>query len=175
MFRIKNSLSLREFEKIFERLYDRLCFFANKYVKDVNHSEDIVQDVFIKVWEKKLYFENQNKTDGFFYTAVRNKCLDFLRTKYTKDFKAYPTDELEILQTDVYFMSEVVQTETSALIEKAINSLPDQIAKVMRLSLEGCTNKEIAIKMNISVNTVKSYKKNAYIKFRETLGHLTIE
>tara|TARA_R110002049_G_scaffold138053_1_gene298062 strand:- start:257 stop:784 length:528 start_codon:yes stop_codon:yes gene_type:complete len=175
MFETKKNLSLREFEKIFERLYDRLCFFANKYVKDVDHSEDIVQDVFIKVWEKKLSFENQNKTDGFFYTAVRNKCLDFLRTTYAKDFKAYPTEELEILQTDTYFMFKVVQTETSALIEEAINSLPDQIAKVIRFSLENCTNKEIAEKMNISVNTVKSYKKNAYIKFRKTLGHLTIE
>tara|TARA_R110002050_G_scaffold24083_3_gene64271 strand:- start:27266 stop:27793 length:528 start_codon:yes stop_codon:yes gene_type:complete len=175
MIGTKKNLSLREFEKIFNRLYDRLCFFANKYVKDVNHSEDIVQEVFIKVWEKKLSFENENKADGFFYTAVRNKCLDFLRTSYVKNFKAYASEELEILQTDAYFMSEVVKTETSALIETAINSLPDQIAKVMRLSLQGCTNKEIAEKMDISVNTVKSYKKNAYIKFRETLSYLTIK
>ena len=170
-----NRLNLREFEKIFDRLYDRLCLFANKYVNDVDHSEDIVQEVFIKVWEKKPSFESQDKVDGFFYTAVKNKCLNFLRTKYAKDFKAYPSEELEILQSDKYFMTEVFITETSAIIDNAINALPPKCREVMRLSFKGYINKEIADVMSVSVDAVKKYKKIAYKEFRNTLGHLRIK
>ena len=175
MIGIEKSLSLKEFKIIFDRLYKRLCFFANKYVNDISLSEDIVQEVFIKVWEKNPYFENQDKTEGFFYTAVRNKSLDFLRSKYAKDVKPYPSEKLEILQSDRHFMTEVFVIETSTLFENAINTLPAKNAEAIRLSLKAYTNKEIADEMDVSVDAVKKYKKLAYKEFRKTLGHLRVK
>ncbi|GAA3613138.1 RNA polymerase sigma-70 factor [Flavivirga amylovorans] len=169
------QLTLKEFENIFNRLYDSLCLFAYKYVNDLDLSEDIVQNVFIKVWEDKVSFRDQDKVVGFFYTAVKNRALDFLRSKYAKDVKAYPSQDIETLQTEHYFLSEAIVLETSDVIERTIQLLPNKCAEVIRLSLEGFTNKEIAEEMNISIYTVKEYKKNAYQKFRETLSYLRIK
>lgn len=169
------ELTLKEFEKIFNHLYDSLCLFAYKYVNDLDLSEDIVQDVFIKIWENKVSFSDKDKIVGLFYTAVKNKSLDFLRSKYAKDVKAYSSQDLETLQTESYFLSEAIIIETSDVIERTIKSLPNKCAEVMRLGIENYTNKEIAEEMNISIYTVKEYKKMAYQKFRKTLGYLRIE
>ena len=169
---INKILSLREFDFFFNRLYSPLCLFANTYVNDVKDSEDIVQDVFIKVWEKKIFFENQNKVEGFFYIAVKNKSLDFLRSKHAKDFKAYSNGDLEILQKENHFIKEIVIIKASILIENAINSLSPKCAVAMRLGFKGYTNKEIAVEMEISIETVKRHKKIAYKVLRKTLGNL---
>ncbi|MDO5970415.1 RNA polymerase sigma-70 factor [Flavivirga aquimarina] len=165
-----HELTIKEFENIFNRLYELLCLFAHKYVNDLNLSKDIVQDVFIKVWEDKGVFCDEDKIEGLFYTAVKNKSLDFLRSKYAKDVKAYPLEDLETMQTENYFLSEVIIVETSNAIERALESLPSKWVEVMRLSIANYKNKEIAEEMNISVYTVKEYKKKAYRKLRKILG-----
>ncbi len=168
------KLTTNEFENIFNDLYDALCLYVNKYINDLSLSEDIVQNVFIKVWEDQVTFLDKDKMTGFFYTAVKNKALDFLRSKYAKDVRAYALEDLETLQTENYFLSEVIMIEASEVIENAIKSLPNKCAEVIRLSLESHTNKEIAEAMNISVYTVKEYKKIAYKKLRKILAHLKI-
>ncbi|AUP78043.1 RNA polymerase sigma-70 factor [Flavivirga eckloniae] len=169
------KLTSKEFEEIFNRLYDSLCLFAHKYVNDLGVSEDIVQNVFIKVWEDKVVFRDEDRIVGFFYTAVKNKSLDYLRSKYAKDVKAYTSEDLETLQTENYFLSEAILIETSDVIEKTMKSLPNKCAEAMRLSIENYTNKEIAEEMNISIYTVKEYKKMAYQKFRKALSYLRIK
>ncbi|GAA3613131.1 RNA polymerase sigma-70 factor [Flavivirga amylovorans] len=169
-----HELTMKEFENIFNRLYESLCLIANKYVNDLDLSEDIVQDVFIKAWENKVPFKNKNKIEGFFYTAVKNKSLDFLRSKYAKDVETYSSEGLETLQTERYFLRESVIIETSSLVERALELLPDKCAEAMRLSIESYTNKEIADEMDISVNTVKDHKKVAYKKLRKMSGYLGI-
>lgn len=170
-----HELTLKEFEKIFNRLYESLCLFAYKYVNDLERSKDIVQDVFIKVWEDRVLFKNKDKIEGFFYTAVKNKSLDFVRSKYARDVEAYPSEEMETLQTENYFLSEAIIIEASDVFERALKLLPNKCAEAIRLSIENYTNKEIAEEMSISVYTVKEYKKRAYKKLRKTLGYLRIK
>ncbi|MDD7887903.1 sigma-70 family RNA polymerase sigma factor, partial [Flavivirga sp. 57AJ16] len=158
----KYRLTQNEFEDIFERLYDPLCLFAHRYVGDLGLSEDIVQDVFTKVLAERTAFPDKDKVEGFFYTAVKNRSLDVLRSKYARDVKARTPQDLEALQSGAYFLWEAVTIETSGIIEKAIRSLPDRCAEAIRLSMEDCPNREIAEKMGISVHTVKEYKKTAY-------------
>lgn len=170
-----HELTLKEFEDIFNRLYEALCLFAHKYVKDLDRSEDIVQEVFIKVWEDKVPFKNKDKIEGFFYTVVKNKSLDFLRSKYAKDVEAYPLEDMETLQKESYFLREAIVIESSNLVERVLKLLPNKCAEAMRLSIESYTNKEIAEEMNISVYTVKEYKKTAYEKLRKSLGYLRVK
>ena len=173
MHQIKTyELTSDEFENIFERLYEPLCILAYKYVNDIGYSEDIVQNVFLKIFEDKVAFSDKNKVDGFFYTAVKNKSLDFLRSKYAKDIKAYSAEEMEALQTEEYYLSEVTTIKTLDIIKKVIKLLPNKCAEAIRLSIEDYTNKEIAEEMNISIYTVKEYKKTAYKKLREALAYL---
>ena len=79
--------------------------FANNYVDDLSLSKDIVQKVFLKIWEDQIVFHDRKKIDEFFYTAVRNKSLDYLGSKYAEDFKAYPTEGLKTWQKEDYFIT----------------------------------------------------------------------
>ncbi len=177
-----HELTLKKLEKIFKSQYDQLCIFAYKYVNDMDRCKDLVQDVFVNVLESKVCFESEDKIEGYFYRAVKNKCIDFKRSKYDKDVEVYSSEDFETLRTENYLLSEAFTTEisnayerqqkSSNFVERALRSLPTKCAEVMKLSIEDYSNKEIADDMNISLNTVKDHKKVAYKKLRKTLSYL---
>ncbi|MEE9361610.1 MAG: sigma-70 family RNA polymerase sigma factor [Cellulophaga sp.] len=163
-----------EFEDVFNRLFTPLCIFANKYVNDKSLAKDIVQDVFVKVWEQQTLIKDKDHIDGFFYTSVRNKSLDFVRSKYAKDFKHYPDEELDNFQKENDFIKESIILDTTAIVQNAINKLPSKAAQVIQLSIQNVSNNDIAVKLEISVNTVKSHKQKVYKKFKELLSDLMV-
>ncbi len=170
----KENFSHTRYKHFFEGLYPQLCVFAYKYLNDLEISKDLVQEVFIKVWEDKITFQNENHRMGYFYKAVRNKCLNHLKSNRYKLTDSYELAKPEDYDNEVFFISEAVVIETTAIIEKAINTLPDKAAQVIRLSIKDYTNKEIAKQLTISINTVKDHKKVAYLKLRKLLGFLTV-
>ena len=98
-----------------------------------------------------------------------------MKSHHSRSVKAHPPESLEILQTENYFIKETVVIEASILIKKEIDALPPKCREVMELSFEGLTNQEIANKLGISFETVKSYKSDAYKKLRKNLAHLRIK
>lgn len=168
----KKEPTLKDYNKLFKSLYPQLCVFAYKYLNDLEISKDIVQEVFIKVWEDKTAFEDEDHTTGYFYKAVRNKCLNDLKSKRHLLTERYGEQNIETYETEEFLMSEAVVVETTVIIEKAIKELPNKAAQVIRLSIKDYTNDEIAKKLSISVNTVKDHKKVAYRKLRNLLGFL---
>jgi RNA polymerase sigma-70 factor (ECF subfamily) len=156
------QLTLKEYKNLFDKLYVSLCLFANKYLDNLEDSKDVVQEVFIKVWEDKVEFKNQNTIKSYLYTSVKNKSLDYLKSKRYKSIDHFSTEEMEKLQTEPFFLLEVVIVETSNIIENAINTLPNRCGQIIRLNIKGYTNAEIASELDISVNTVKAQKKIAY-------------
>ncbi len=168
----KKELTLKSYNALFKSLYPQLCVFAYKYLNNVEASQDIVQEVFIKVWEDKTTFENEDHTTGYFYKAVRNKCLNHLKSKQHLLTERYGQENMETYETEEFLMSEAVVIETTVIIENAIRTLPDKAGQVIRLSIKDYTNEEIAKALSISVNTVKDHKKVAYRKLRKLLGFL---
>ncbi len=132
-------------------------------------SKDIVQDVFIKIWEDDIVFKSQNSTKSYLYTAVKNKSLDYLKSKRYKSTSNLPLTEMEKLETDAFFLREVVVQEVSGIIEEAINTLPTKCAQVIRLSIKELSNAEIAKELNVSINTIKTQKKIAYKRLKPLL------
>lgn len=171
----KYELSLKDYKKIFDGLYPQLCVFAYKYLNNLDMSKDMVQDVFIKVWEDDIFFQNENHATSFFYKAVKNKCLNYLKSKHYKTTERLELEKLVEYESDEFFMAEAVVVETTVIIKKAINKLPNKAAEVIRLSIKDYTNNEIAEKLSISVNTVKDHKKVAYRKLREVLNFLVVK
>ncbi|MDN3665165.1 RNA polymerase sigma-70 factor [Algibacter miyuki] len=163
------QLSLKEYKNIFQILYKPLCLFSNTYVESLEASKDIVQDVFIKIWEDKVEFQSEACIKSYLYTAVKNKSLDYLKSKRYKSTDYFSSKKMEDLKTDAFFMREVVVLETSVIIEKAINTLPNKCAQIIRLSAKNFTNPEIADRLNISINTVKAQKKIAYKRLKPLL------
>ncbi|WP_290476135.1 MULTISPECIES: RNA polymerase sigma-70 factor [unclassified Leeuwenhoekiella] len=164
------GLDTAEFKVMYKSLYPSLCLFAKNYLTDLQVSKDAVQEVFIRVWENNVYFENEIAAKSYLYTAVKNKCLDVLKSKYVRviDHQLDPV-KMEWLESDRFFYTEVVRSETSSLIDKAMKSLPYRCAQIIKLSLNNYSNQEIADRLSVSINTVKAQKKIAYKKMRPLL------
>lgn len=165
-------MSMEEYKQLFDALYPPLCLFANKYLNDMERSQDVVQEVFVKVWEKKIVYINFNATKSYLYSAVRNNCLNHLKSTYHNCVLQSPKVDFDKMFSDEFFMAEVVIVDIYAELEMAIKRLPNRCEKVIRLCLKAYTNKEIAKELSISVNTVKSQRHIGYEKLRQSLGNL---
>ena len=164
---------LEGYKSLFEALYPPLCLFANRYLNNMDTSKDIVQEVFIKIWEKQPAFTHPSTTKAYFYTTVKNHCLNYLKgTHYKTMAHAAPLSELELQQSEDYFYTQIVAAETHAQLYKAIETLPKKAAKVITLSLHQYSTNEIAEELNITPSTVRTQKSLAYQKLKTLLSPL---
>ena len=157
--------NLSAFEVLFRQYYPSMCVIAGKLVANREVAEDIVQDVFIRLWEKKAEYDKIPDFRTFLYVAVRNLCYNYLRDKKkTIDFS-----QIELPDKQLSFQEQLIQEETYRLISNAIAELPVQSGKIMRLALEGKQNKEISEILGIAVTTVKTLKYNALKMLKNSL------
>ncbi|SHI86637.1 RNA polymerase sigma-70 factor [Pseudozobellia thermophila] len=163
------NLSLKTYKDVYDSLYVSLCLFARNYVHDLDLAKDLVQEVFIKVWEDKVGFRNEATVKSYMYMAVKNKCFDLLKSKRFRSTENMSVEDMDELTRDSFYLKEVVIEEVSTRIETAIDTLPKKCAQIIRLSIGGLTNPEIAQHLGISLNTVKAQKKIAYKKLRPLL------
>ena len=98
-----HRLTIKEYKGLFDRLYASLCLFSNKYVRDLEVSKDLVQDVFIKIWEDKVAFKNENNIKSYLYTSVKNKSLDYLKSKRYKSTDHFSIHEIEKTRNRTFF------------------------------------------------------------------------
>lgn len=155
----------QEYESLFRTYYPSMCAVAFRFVKDRAVAEDLVQEIFIRLWMKKKEYESIPNLKTFLYVAVKNLCFNYLRDR--KDVIDY--QDTAILNLEDHFRSYLIEEETYRLIAEAIDRLPAQSARIIRLALEGKQNKEIAELLGVSVNTVKTLKYNAISVLRESL------
>tara|TARA_R110002049_G_scaffold253753_1_gene429160 strand:- start:2045 stop:2578 length:534 start_codon:yes stop_codon:yes gene_type:complete len=167
-----HPMSIEGYKSFFDTLYPPLCLFANKYLNDMETSKDMVQEVFIKTWEQKTPYPNFYAIKSFLYTSVRNRCLDYLKSKHYKSIVQSPEIDFDNMLTEEFFHTQLTIIDTYSQLETAIKKLPNKCEQIIRLSLKAYTNKEIAQEMAISKNTVKSQKRIAYEKLRHSLSSL---
>jgi len=159
----------RVFKEIFKKYYLPVRSFAWRFVKDNDIAEDIVQDCFLNVWEKRLTFNVIAEIRNYLYTSTRNACLDHLKHEQIKQKHA-----IQLLTTASQEEEQeyILEEEVDALIHQAIGTLPRQAQKMVIMTLNGDSNLEIAQKLNITVNTVKSTKLKAYQILRKRLRNV---
>jgi RNA polymerase sigma-70 factor (family 1) len=153
---------------LFEMLYPGMCLFSKKYVYDYDDAEDIVQEVFIELWNQWAKFESIEHIKAFLYLSIKNRCLNFKKHIMIKEkyFNSVMTDDEDV------FEGHVIEAEVAQNISNAIRNLPEQQRQIILLSMQGLTNNDIAEDMQISINTVKLQKKIAYKKLRGKLKPL---
>jgi RNA polymerase sigma-70 factor (ECF subfamily) len=164
-----NCLSLKEYKVLYDTYYTSLCLFANRYLRDLDLSKDVVQEVFVKIWCQQIILENENSFRSYLYTAVQNKSLDYLKSKEYKGGQKLTDCELEIVESDNYFEKELLLVEVERMVNQAVNTLPYKCKSIIQLSLKGLKNSQISEELQISINTVKTQKKIAYQKLRPVL------
>ena len=169
-----------DFEKIFFHFYSVLYRIAIGYVHDENVVEEIVSDVFVKLWNNRTAITIHTSLRDYLYKSVQNTCIDYLRSeKYVRQQTTY-IDDNELTCTTLADLGEdpldyLVSNETEQLIMKAIDELPERYQYTFKLRIfDELSYEEIAEKMGITKNTVKSNLREAKIGLREKLKDISI-
>jgi len=145
------------FEKIYRLYSNRLYGKLLKLLKSVPQTEEIVQDVFLKIWEYRASIDPEKSFRAFLFKIAENKAFDFFRKAALH--KAFET-ELIALSTSNHTMLEelIADEERSVLLEKAINNLPPQRQQVFRLcKLERKSYTEVSQLLGISLSTISDH------------------
>lgn len=143
------------YRRLYRQFYAPLCLFAGHYVSDREFCADVVQEVFISLLGGKIRFSEMNQLKAYLYNSLRNKCLNQLRHQRVHD--AYvKSGEYE---SEEFFEQAVIEEEAYALLMAAIEMLPPHSREVLRLAASGYANAKIATHLGLTLETVKSYKK----------------
>ncbi|WP_255417315.1 RNA polymerase sigma-70 factor [Proteiniphilum sp. X52] len=165
------------FEEAYVSYYARMKRFARQYLIREEDAENIVQDIFSELWEKRLDFTSLVNLNGFLFMMLKNRCVDFLRRKtfeqlavdeiqseYTRTLKL-KFDSLEALDNKL-----LNENDIDTIISNAIDSLPERCREIFVMNkIEGKKQKVIARELNISIHTVESQMAIAYKKLKEAL------
>jgi RNA polymerase sigma-70 factor (family 1) len=163
-FRHHNSIlpgAEQLFDRCFRDLYPALCKFARTYLKEEEASADLVQECFLKLWERGNLVDHTDHLQSFLYSIVRNKCIDVLRRKsvmqkrvgeYTYLANQWGEDEI----------GEVIRSETTRQLYAALEELPEDIREVVkRHYFNGEGYSAIAVDLNTTYSTVAQRRDRA--------------
>ena len=161
-------------DKAFRYLYDKyaatLRYFSAKYVDDDATIEDIVQDAFLNLWEKRNEFKTESTIKAYLYKIVRSFSVDTIRRRNIANRYA---EKIVLEKEDQeFFLENIVESEVFQMIQTVFNELPPSCREVYELSLHGKSHEEISQLLDISINTVKKHKNNANHYMRERLKHI---
>lgn len=150
----------KAFRRLFEYYYPALCLYAKRFIDEKETREDMVQDVFLSIWENRKQISVQVSARNYLLTCVRNHCLNFLRKHTTESVEQLMQKNIPIYaqsNDDFYTLIELRE-----LLAKSISKLPDDYRRVFELNrFEGKSYGEIAESMDISIRTVERYKNKA--------------
>lgn len=149
------------FELLFRFYYAGLVVFASQFTFDLAESEDIVQDFYIRLWEKRDNLKSADSLKSYFFQSVKNRCLNFLKQQKVKEQTVQSLISLSennfLYDPDLYIASEL-QTK----VKQCVDALPERNREVFKMSrFDGLKNEEIAERLNISKRTVETHISNA--------------
>jgi RNA polymerase sigma-70 factor (ECF subfamily) len=143
------------FSCIFSAYYKDLVLFASRYTHDYYDAEEIVQDIFVKLWDEHKLVSIERSLKSFLLKSVQNKCIDWCRHKKIKQTYCEYIMETSLLHVDDT-ENYILYSELHKEVEYAIKQLPDQISEVYCMNrYQGRKYKEIADILNVSVRTVE--------------------
>lgn len=144
----------KAFDLIFKKYYDNLCRFAFSIIHDADMSQSLVQNVFLRVWDRRFALGQINNLPGYLTTMVKNQISDYLKDQknLSLDLKRFPET-----QDDNKTEQEVFCKNFEECLIIAISKLSPRCKQAFELSrFENMSNKEIALEMNISIKGVEA-------------------
>lgn len=147
-------------------LSKKLLRFAAHFLKDEDMARDVIQDIFLKLWQKRETLEGVENIEAFAMRMTRNKCLDVIRASKTIPIDAETDRKLKENTVDVH--SKVELSESAGQIKMLINKLPDLQRTVMHLrDIEQFSYEEIAETTKLKVNAIRVNLSRARKKVRD--------
>jgi RNA polymerase sigma-70 factor, ECF subfamily len=161
--------NLEAFDKLFLKYYQPLCRFSFAIQKNEQAAEDIVQDLFVYLWENRQTVNITTSVKAFLYTSVRNRTLNYIKSSGTRRNWESTHVDLNFEETTDEVVAET--NETFELIEQAINELPEKCKEIFILNRKyNLKYNDIAKKLNLSPKTVENQIGIALKRIREYLS-----
>jgi len=169
--------NIEAYKELFFKYHSRLVLFANKFTDDIGISQDIVQDAFLKLWEKSEDLPNIKSPKAYLFQAVKNSCLNHqrhLNIRHTAEEAM--VFKLKTIEKSVYFdkndpFQSLFEREVEEIVEQLINEMPEKCRVVYKMSRkELLKNKEIAEKLGISIKMVEKHISKALSILRSGLS-----
>ena len=154
----------------YDRYYAALCSYVEKILFLTDAVEDLVQEVFISVWEGKRTFSDSRELTNYLYRACYNNTLLYIRNNQIHDTILNSLAEEESVEDEDMIYALTVKEEIIRQLYCYIEELPSEQRRIILMRIEGYTWEEIAERLEISINTVKTQKTRSYKFLRERLG-----
>lgn len=156
------------YKELFDVYYLPLCIYSLKFSNSIQQSEDIVQDLFMKFWDKKLYLHLDGGIKSYLYKAVKNNTLLLKRKEAKYIFEEIEEEVFKIFDNEFTEVSALEEDKKKLFIE--VEQLPTKRKEVFKaIVLDGLKYKEVAEQLNVSLNTVKTHYSRALKQLRKSL------
>jgi len=167
----------KSFERLFKELFSELCSYAIQYTADRFLAEEIVQDIFIKIWQNREDITPTKSVKAYIFQAVHNSCINSIIQKKNKKtiHNIFLSDESweviqESTQINPFLLEKLEARDTEQIIKQIIETLPTGCSEIFKLSrFENKSNQEIAEQLNISISTIRTQIYRALDKISEGL------
>ncbi|MFP4025019.1 MAG: RNA polymerase sigma factor [Thiohalospira sp.] len=169
VIKLKNNNRIA-FEKIFKKYSERIYYFSYHYLKNKEESEEITQEVFVRLWNRRFDLKPELSFNSYLFMITKNAVIDLLRKRhketsinesyhnFNNDIEGQPDNSLEY-------------NELNNIVKKSVEELPFKRRQIFLMSREkGLTYKQIALKLNISIKTVESHMRLALKQLKKSIG-----
>lgn len=150
------SFIVNNFDELFNEFYERLSRYANTIVKDMETAREIVQGIFVKIYEQKNTIQINTSIKSYLYKSVHNSCLNFLKQNQIKNkHHAIMQKNMDSFSNET--SDAIMRNELEHKLYLAIEELPKKCKRIFKLNrFEGKTNQEIANELGLSKRTVET-------------------
>jgi RNA polymerase sigma-70 factor (family 1) len=157
------------YRQLFELYYQKLVVFAMKYLGDLEIARDLVQDLFLSIYESRRSISIQTSLKSYLYSAVKNRCLNHIKHKAVREKHTNTIIHSENGR-DQDLEEKINATELEARIFEIVSQLPDKCRQIFIMSrVDGKRNREIADELKLSVRTVETQISKALKTLKDNL------
>lgn len=168
MFNRRDESAFIEVYKIF---YKELCYFASSLYRNCGvDAEDVVSELFTTLWtSKNMKFETSENLKAYLYISIKNGFKNHIKHQY--HVRKYRE---EVIVDEDYFVTKMAETETYSVISQALTILPEECARIFKMTINGWSTDEIAKKLGKSKSTIYEHKQNAVKIINKKLSQMVM-
>ncbi|MBX3240853.1 MAG: RNA polymerase sigma-70 factor [Chitinophagaceae bacterium] len=150
------------FRAVYKQLYLPVFRFVQQWVGNTEDAEELAADTFVKLWNNRDRFETLEYVRAFLHVTARNGCINFLKQLRVKTARQQELEKQLSADTEPDFVLQEIRQELMKLVYAEVEQMPKKMKEVFLLSYsEGLKPSEIALRLNLRVQTVQNQKANA--------------
>ena len=163
-----NNQDPQAYKELYNTYYQSLVMYSMNFIAQQDIAEDLVQYLFVNMWNKRITFISYYSFRTYLYNSIRNSALNQLKHQ---DIEQRYIEHVLSDREQKAHEKEIFDEEIYRRLYHAIDQLPPKCREIFLLSMDGKKNEEIAQELHIAIETVKTQKKRAVKQIKEVTAH----